>query len=98
MSIKTFIFSQPDKPIVKEKKEIDQTYKKFRFEIIASVFISYAVFYLTRKNFSAAMPAMLTETSLTAEDFAIMSSIFYILYGARSLSAGCWSIKLTRKL
>ncbi|EAQ6039886.1 MFS transporter, partial [Salmonella enterica] len=26
MSIKTFIFSQPDKPIVKEKKEIDQTY------------------------------------------------------------------------
>ncbi|EAB3734033.1 MFS transporter, partial [Salmonella enterica subsp. enterica serovar Infantis] len=23
MSIKTFIFSQPDKPIVKEKKEID---------------------------------------------------------------------------
>ncbi|WP_277914930.1 hypothetical protein, partial [Salmonella enterica] len=35
MSIKTFIFSQPDKPIVKEKKEIDQTYKKFRFEIIA---------------------------------------------------------------
>lgn len=72
MSIKTFIFSQPDKPIVKEKKEIDQTYKKFRFEIIASVFISYAVFYLTRKNFSAAMPAMLTQTSLTAEDFAIM--------------------------
>ncbi|EBI1318096.1 MFS transporter, partial [Salmonella enterica] len=38
MSIKTFIFSQPDKPIVKAKKEIDQTYKKFRFEIIASVF------------------------------------------------------------
>ncbi len=32
MSIKTFIFSQPgDKPIVKEKKEIDQTYKNFRF-------------------------------------------------------------------
>ncbi|EAU3477506.1 MFS transporter, partial [Salmonella enterica] len=30
MSIKTCIFSQPDKPIVKEKKEIDQTYKKFR--------------------------------------------------------------------
>ncbi|EAX1623364.1 MFS transporter, partial [Salmonella enterica] len=26
------MFSQPDKPIVKEKKEIDQTYKKFRFE------------------------------------------------------------------
>lgn len=98
MSIKTFIFSQPDKPIVKEKKEIDQTYKKFRFEIIASVFISYAVFYLTRKNFSAAMPAMLTETSLTAEDFAIMSSIFYILYGAMKFVGGMLVDKLTRKL
>ncbi|MBA2140849.1 MFS transporter, partial [Salmonella enterica subsp. houtenae serovar 44:z36,[z38]:-] len=28
MSIKTFIFSQPDKPTVKEKEEIDQTNKK----------------------------------------------------------------------
>ncbi|ECS6564039.1 MFS transporter [Salmonella enterica] len=97
MSIKTFIFSQPDKPIVKEKKEIDQTYKKFRFEIIASVFISYAVFYLTRKNFSAAMPAMLTETSLTAEDFAIMSSIFYILYGAMKFVGGMLVDKINPK-
>ncbi|MGS9235645.1 hypothetical protein ACQWHR_26045, partial [Salmonella enterica subsp. enterica serovar Infantis] len=35
MSIKTFIFSQPDQPSVKEKKEIDQTSKKLRFEILA---------------------------------------------------------------
>ncbi|MEB1166304.1 hypothetical protein VC921_22115, partial [Citrobacter freundii] len=47
MSLKSFIFSQADKPVVKEKKEIDHTYKKFRIEIITSVFISYAVFYLT---------------------------------------------------
>jgi OPA family sugar phosphate sensor protein UhpC-like MFS transporter len=87
MSLKSFIFSQADKPVVKEK-EIDHTYKKFRIEIITSVFISYAVFYLTRKNFSAAMPAMLSDTTLTAEDFAIMSSLFYILYGSMKFVGG----------
>ena len=74
--------------MVKPKEEVDHTYKKFRIEIITSVFISYAVFYLTRKNFSAAMPAMLTDTSLTAQDFAIMSSVFYILYGSMKFVGG----------
>ena len=87
MSLKKFIFSQADQPVVKPKEEVDHTYKKFRIEIITSVFISYAVFYLTRKNFSAAMPAMLTDTSLTAQDFAIMSSVFYILYGSMKFVA-----------
>ncbi|MCF3807487.1 hypothetical protein L2E30_25015, partial [Salmonella enterica subsp. enterica serovar Weltevreden] len=32
MSIKTFILSHHDKPILKEKKVIDKTYKKFRFD------------------------------------------------------------------
>ncbi|EEV7409182.1 MFS transporter, partial [Escherichia coli] len=88
MSLKKFIFSQADQPVVKPKEEVDHTYKKFRIEIITSVFISYAVFYLTRKNFSAAMPAMLTDTSLTAQDFAIMSSVFYILYGSMKFVGG----------
>lgn len=39
MSLKSFIFSQADKPVVKEKKEIDHTYKKFRIEIITSVLV-----------------------------------------------------------
>ncbi|WP_250390371.1 MFS transporter, partial [Escherichia coli] len=88
MSLKKFIFSQADQPVVKRQEEVDHTYKKFRIEIITSVFISYAVFYLTRKNFSAAMPAMLTDTSLTAQDFAIMSSVFYILYGSMKFVGG----------
>lgn len=97
MSLKSFIFSQADKPVVKEKKEIDHTYKKFRIEIITSVFISYAVFYLTRKNFSAAMPAMLSDTALTAEDFAIMSSLFYILYGSMKFVGGMLVDKINPK-
>ncbi|HCC4813492.1 TPA: MFS transporter, partial [Citrobacter freundii] len=97
MSLKSFIFSQADKPVVKEKKEIDHTYKKFRIEIITSVFISYAVFYLTRKNFSAAMPAMLSDTTLTAEDFAIMSSLFYILYGSMKFVGGMLVDKINPK-
>lgn len=64
MGFKEWFFNQPDKPIVMSKPEIDRTYRKFRIEIVTAVFLSYAVFYLTRKNFSAAAPMMLEQTAL----------------------------------
>lgn len=88
MGVKEWFFNQPDKPIVMSKPEIDRTYRKFRIEIVTAVFLSYAVFYLTRKNFSAAAPMMLEQTALTAEHFAVMSSIFYILYGSMKFVGG----------
>ncbi|WP_350339025.1 MFS transporter, partial [Escherichia coli] len=64
---------------------------------ITSAFISYAVFYLTRKNFSAAMPAMLSDTTLTGENFAIMSSLFYILNGSMKYVGGMLVDKINPK-
>ncbi|VDZ77966.1 transport protein [Salmonella bongori] len=49
------------------------------------------------KTSPAAMPTMLTETSLTAEDFAIMSSMFYILYGAMKFVGGMLVDKINPK-
>ncbi|PSU33180.1 MFS transporter [Photobacterium lutimaris] len=79
---------QPDIPVTLEQDRIDKKYKKLRKEILISIFFSYVVFYLTRKNFAAAMPAIFESTDLTATDFGVMSSMFYILYGAMKFVGG----------
>ena len=88
MSLKKFIFSQPTNRWSNGKKKLIIIYKNFALKSSPLYLSLYAVFYLTRKNFSAAMPAMLTDTSLTAQDFAIMSSVFYILYGSMKFVGG----------
>ncbi|ENE8569172.1 MFS transporter [Salmonella enterica] len=88
MNIKTFFMKQPDIPVSLSDKEVDKSYKRLRLQIVTSVFLSYTIFYLTRKNFAAAMPDMLIQTSLTAQDFAVMSSLFYIIYGSMKFVGG----------
>lgn len=98
MSIKIFIFSQFDKLIEKEKKEIDQIYKKFCFEIIVLVFIFYVVFYFICKNFFVVMLVMLMEMLLIVEDFVIMFFIFYIFYGVMKFVGGMLVDKINLKV
>ena len=88
MSIMKFIATSPDVPITKGEEEIDSSFRKFRREVLFAIFFSYVVFYLTRRSFAAAIPAMLEQTALTAADFGFMSSIFYILYGAMKFAGG----------
>ena len=43
-------------PLPKEK--VDKEYKKLRWQVFLGIFIGYAGYYLVRKNFSIAMPAL----------------------------------------
>lgn len=97
-SLKKLIQSQPDIPITKNPQEIDKEYKQYRRNILITIFLSYAIFYLTRKNFAAAIPAMISQTPLTAEDFAAMSSMFYILYGSMKFLSGIVVDKVNPKV
>lgn len=97
MNLKSWLLERPDIPVTKGKNEVDREYRKFRFEIVTAVFLSYAVFYLTRKNFAAAVPVMFQETALTAEDFAVMSTLFYILYGSMKFISGMLVDKVNPK-
>ncbi len=42
------------------KEKIDDTYKRLRLQVFLGIFIGYAAYYLVRKNFSLAMPYLLT--------------------------------------
>ena len=40
------------------KERVDKEYKKLRLQVFLGIFIGYAGYYLVRKNFSIAMPAL----------------------------------------
>ncbi|AXA33356.1 MFS transporter [Francisella adeliensis] len=67
---------------------VDASYKKMRMEVISITFFSYIVFYIARKNFAAAAPALMSSIGMTDTQFGLMSSGFYIIYGLSKFGSG----------
>ena len=42
------------------EEQIDETYKRLRMQVFTGVFVGYAGYYFARRNFSLAMPYLLT--------------------------------------
>lgn len=67
---------------------VDQKYKYWRYRILYSMFIGYALFYLTRKSFTFAMPGMIQDLHLDKAQLGLLGSIFYITYGISKFASG----------
>ena len=72
-------------PLPKEK--VDKEYKKLRWQVFLGIFIGYAGYYLVRKNFSIAMPA-LEEMGLVKADLGWALSAVSIAYGISKFVMG----------
>ncbi len=68
--------------------ETAQRYRYWRIHIMVSMYIGYAVFYLTRKNFSYAMPAIITDLGWDKADIGLMGTFFYLTYGISKFISG----------
>lgn len=62
------------------ENQIDDTYKRLRLQVFLGIFIGYAGYYLLRKNFSLAMPA-LQEQGFTKAELGFALSAVSIAYG-----------------
>ncbi|MBT5187754.1 MAG: glycerol-3-phosphate transporter [Kordiimonadaceae bacterium] len=70
-----------------DDEEIDENYKKLRFQVFMGIFIGYAGYYLVRKNFTLAMPSLIEEGfSKTELGFAL--SGVAIAYGLSKFLMG----------
>ena len=56
---KNFLTPPPHKEPLPEE-QIDGAYKRLRLQVFSGIFIGYVAYYLVRKNFSLAMPYLLT--------------------------------------
>ncbi|WP_318455515.1 MFS transporter [Photobacterium leiognathi] len=68
--------------------ETAQRYRYWRIHIMVSMYIGYAVFYLTRKNFSYAMPVIITNLGWDKADIGLMGTLFYLTYGISKFISG----------
>ncbi|WP_318407363.1 MFS transporter [Photobacterium leiognathi] len=77
---------------------LDATYKRLRWQIIITTFLTYTVMYISRKAFAAAAPLLMTDLGMTTVQFGLASSIYYILYGVSKFSSGLLADKINPRL
>ncbi|HIF9491778.1 TPA: MFS transporter [Photobacterium damselae] len=78
--------------------KLDETYKQLRWQIIITTFLTYTVMYISRKAFAAAAPLLMEDLGMTAVQFGMASSIYYILYGLSKFSSGLLADRINPRL
>ncbi|EBD6739106.1 MFS transporter [Salmonella enterica] len=76
----------------------DIIYRKIRWQIIITTFLTYTVMYISRKAFAAAAPLLMHDTGMTAVQFGTASSIYYILYGISKFGSGLLADRINPRL
>lgn len=72
----------------KNSASINKTYDFWRKNLMLSMIIGYATFYLTRKSVNFVMPVMQTELHLDKSDIGWIASLFYLTYGLSKFLSG----------
>lgn len=93
MSFLDFLRPVPHVSEIQDKQAVDKKYKYWRFRIFYTMYIGYAFFYFTRKSFTFAMPALITELGMTKTQLGILSSVLYFSYGISKFVSGVLSDK-----
>lgn len=78
----------PFEPEIKDPEELKSKYNYWRIRIFYSMFVGYALYYVTRKSFTFAMPAIAADLNLDKSDLGILGSIFAISYGISKFASG----------
>ncbi len=73
-------------PIIIKKK-----YNYWRIRIFYSMFIGYIFYYFTRKSFTFAMPALMSNLGFDKAELGFLGSILYITYGISKFVSGIMS-------
>lgn len=93
MGILDFIKPAPHNRKIEDPKVIESNYKYWRLRIFYSMYIGYAFFYFTRKSFTFAMPAMISELGMTKTQLGYLASTLYFTYGISKFVSGVLSDK-----
>src|SRR5258708_6115132 len=88
-----FLKAPPARAVTLSGKALDQKYRYWRIRTMYGMFVGYAFFYFTRKNLSAATPALLADLHLTKTNIGWIWSALYLSYGLSKLFNGVWGDK-----
>lgn len=89
--VMNFLRPAPHIQEIKDEEVIKKEYKYWRFRIFYAMFIGYVFYYFTRKSFTFAMPALMTDLGYDKAQLGILGSILYITYGLSKFASGVMS-------
>jgi len=78
----------PYKPEITDKKVVEKNYSYWRIRVFYSMYLGYALYYLTRLSFTFAAPTLMTQFGLGIPQQGVLVSIFAITYGASKFISG----------
>jgi len=68
--------------------KIDSEYKRYRAQIMSTIFIGYAGYYLVRANINVAKPYLISDLGLSKGDVGLLASALTIAYGISKFVMG----------
>lgn len=68
--------------------KVDDEYKRYRTQIMSTIFVGYAGYYLVRSNINVAKPLLISELGLTKGDVGLLASALTIAYGLSKFLMG----------
>ena len=78
--------------------EVQTKFITAQWRFIAFSAISYAFFYIARKNLSMAQPAMLEEGVISTYALGIVMTVHGVLYGLSRFINGFWADRLNGRI
>ncbi len=69
-------------------EQIGPAYRRYRLQVMLTVFFGYAGYYLVRKNFSLAKPYLIREHGFTTGDVGLIATGLSVAYGLSKFVMG----------
>ncbi|HEU64649.1 MAG: Membrane sensor protein UhpC [Candidatus Anoxychlamydiales bacterium] len=91
MSVLDIFKPPPHTKEIQDPKIVKKKYAYWRIRTFYSMYIGYAFFYLSRKSFTFAMPAMALSLGLDKSQLGMLASILNLTYGASKFFSGIMS-------
>jgi MFS transporter, OPA family, sugar phosphate sensor protein UhpC len=79
---------RPPQPEPTEQEAVAKQYAHWRWRVFYSMYIGYALFYLTRNSFTFAMPSMMSDLGFDKGQLGLLASILSLVYGLSKFAAG----------
>ncbi|MDQ7823270.1 MAG: phosphoglycerate transporter protein PgtP [Candidatus Eremiobacteraeota bacterium] len=77
----------PFKPLL-PLEEIKATYRKYRIQMISTIFVGYAGYYLVRTNINIVKPLLIDNLGFSKGDVGLLASAMTIAYGISKFVMG----------
>ncbi len=88
MSVLDFLRPAPYVEEIQDEDLVKKNYKYWRLRTFYAMYVGYALYYLTRKSVTFALPALQGDLGLDKFELGLLGTILSLLYGASKFLSG----------